>query len=98
MANCHLSVHLAGAAMALTSRMLKNGGVAGTIPLLAQRAASEGPRWTRAVGIIPPTPYKVIVRCGLAWENARLGAQGGRVRCLVFLSSLMSGRLLVWWM
>ena len=25
-------------------------GVAGTIPLLAQRAASEGPRWTRAVG------------------------------------------------
>jgi len=41
-------------------------GVAGTIPVLAQRAASEGPRWTRAVGIIPPTPYKVIARCGLA--------------------------------
>ncbi len=38
----------------------------GTIPVLAQRAASEGPRWTRAVGIIPATPYKVIVRCGLA--------------------------------
>ncbi len=38
------------------SRMLKKGGVAGTIPVLAQRAASEGPRWTRAVGIIPPTP------------------------------------------
>jgi len=33
------------------------GGVAGTIPVLAQRAASEGPRWTRAVGIIPATPY-----------------------------------------
>ena len=32
------------------------GGVAGTIPVLAQRAASEGPRWTRAVGIIPATP------------------------------------------
>ncbi len=41
-------------------------GVAGTIPVLAQRAASEGPRWTRAVGIIPPTPYKVTARCGLA--------------------------------
>jgi hypothetical protein len=38
-------------------RMLKSeDGVAGTIPVLAQRAASEGPRWTRAVGIIPPTP------------------------------------------
>jgi hypothetical protein len=51
-------------------------GVAGTIPLLAQRAASEGPRWTRAVGIIPPTPYKVTTRCGLAWEKARLSAPG----------------------
>jgi hypothetical protein len=50
------------------------GGVAGTIPLLAQRAASEGPRWTRAVGIITPTPYEVIVRCDLAWDKARLGA------------------------
>jgi hypothetical protein len=38
------------------------GEVAGTIPLLAQRAASEGPRWTRAVGIIPATPLKVVVR------------------------------------
>jgi len=47
--------------------MLKKGdGVAGTIPVLAQRAASEGPRWTRAVGIIPPTPYKAAARCGLA--------------------------------
>lgn len=27
-------------------------GVDGTIPFLAQRAASEGRRWTRAVGII----------------------------------------------
>ena len=42
-------------------------GVAWTIPLLAQRAASEGPRWTRAVGIIPP-PYEVIVRYGLAGQ------------------------------
>ncbi len=25
------------------------GGVTGTIPLLAQRAVSEDPRWTRAV-------------------------------------------------
>jgi len=41
------------------SRLREKGdGVAGTIPLLAQRAASEGPRWTRAVGIIPPTPLK----------------------------------------
>jgi hypothetical protein len=58
------------------SRMLKKGGVAGTIPVLAQRAASEGPRWTRAVGIIPATPLKVIVHCGLARGTARLGAPG----------------------
>ena len=32
------------------------------IPVLAQRAASEGPRWTRAVGIIPATPYLVSDR------------------------------------
>jgi hypothetical protein len=51
-------------------------GVAGTIPLLAQRAASESPRWTCAVGIIPSTPYKVTDRCGLAWDKARLGAPG----------------------
>ena len=64
------------------------GGVAGTIPVLAQRAASEGPRWTRAVGIIPPTPYyEVIVRYDLAWDKARPWAkrlsrqtQGGRVK------------------
>ena len=30
--------------------------VGGTIPLLAKRAAAEGPRRARAVGIIPPTP------------------------------------------
>ena len=60
-----------------TSRMLKRGdGVAGTIPVLAQRAASEGPRWTRAVGIIPPTPCKVTARCGRAWDKARLGTPG----------------------
>ncbi len=57
--------------------MLKKGdGVVGTIPVLAQRAASEGPRWTRAVGIIPPTPYRATVRCGLAWDKARLDAPG----------------------
>jgi hypothetical protein len=50
--------------------------MAGTIPLLAQRAASEGPRWTRAVGIIPATPYEVTARCGLVWDKARLGAPG----------------------
>src|SRR3954468_16519716 len=51
----------------VASRLLKKrDGVAGTIPVLAQRAASEGPRWTRAVGIIPPTPYKVTAHCGLA--------------------------------
>ena len=58
------------------SRMLKRGGVAGTIPVLAQRAASEGPRWTRAFGLIPATPYKGIARCGLARGTARLGAPG----------------------
>jgi hypothetical protein len=56
--------------------MLKNGRGSWDDPVLAQRAASEGPRWTRAVGIIPATPLKVIVRCGLAWDKARLGAPG----------------------
>ena len=58
-----------------------------TIPVLAQRAVADSPRWTRAVGIIPATPYNVIVRCGLAWEKPRLWAkrlswqtQGGRVQ------------------
>ena len=31
-------------------------GVAETLPVLAQRAASDGPRWTRAVGSISATP------------------------------------------
>ena len=31
--------------------------VAETIPVLAQLAASEGPRWTRAVGSISATPF-----------------------------------------
>jgi hypothetical protein len=44
--------------------------------MLAQRAASEGPRWTRAVGIIPAAPNEVRDRCGLAWGKARLGAPG----------------------
>ncbi len=30
----------------------------------------------RAVGIIPATPSKGIARCSLAWDKARLGAQG----------------------
>jgi len=50
--------------------------VAGPIPVLAQRAASECPRWTRAVGISPATPYEVMVRRNLAWDEARLGAPG----------------------
>ena len=40
-------------------------GVAGTIPLLAERAQSECARSTRAVGIIPPTPYKVTLAAAL---------------------------------
>ena len=59
-------------------------GVAGTIPVLAQRAASEGPRWTRAVGIIPPTPYKVTAHCGLACgQGASWRAGVGRVVTVV---------------
>ncbi|NOS82698.1 MAG: hypothetical protein HOP32_14060 [Nitrospira sp.] len=34
----------------------KGDGVAGTIPVLAQRAVADSPRWTRAIGIIPATP------------------------------------------
>jgi hypothetical protein len=76
--------------------MLKReDGVAGTIPVLAQRAASEGPRWTRAVGIIPPTPYKVTARCGLVWEkSASRCAWVGRVRSLAILSILRNILLL----
>jgi len=54
--------------------MLKMGVVAGTIPVLAQRAASEGPRWTRAIGIIPATPYgsesllRSCPRNGASWR------------------------------
>jgi hypothetical protein len=71
-------------------RMLKRGDtVAGMTPLLAQRATSEGPRWTRAVGIIPPTPYKVTARCGPVWEkSASRRAWVGRVRSLAILSLL----------
>ena len=32
------------------------------IPVLAQSAASEGPRWPRAVGIIPGTPSDSSLR------------------------------------
>jgi hypothetical protein len=57
--------------------MLKKGpGWLGRSPVLAQRAASEVTRWTRAVGIIPATPYGVKARCGLARGTARLGAPG----------------------
>ena len=41
----------------------------------------------RAVGIIPATPYEVIVHCGHAWDKARprvkslsWQTQGGRVK------------------
>jgi hypothetical protein len=73
-----------------SSRMLKKGiGVAGTIPLLAQRAASEGPRWTRAVGIIPPTPYKVTLVAALSVTD------GGCRDYRVFFKRL-DGVLCVW--
>ena len=53
--------------------MLKKGdGVAGTIPLLAQRAVEDSPRWTRAVGIIPPTPYEGdddLYPCSQPWTG-----------------------------
>jgi len=70
--------------------------VAGTIPVLAQRAVADSPRWTRAVGIIPPTPYyEVIVRCGLACGMARLGAPGlGGWDVWTFWASCGSGILL----
>ncbi len=75
-----------------SNRLLKKGRqVAGTIPVLAQRAASEGPRWTRAVGIIPATPYQAIVCCGLACGTAHFGALGWAGEKLAFLSSLPFG-------
>ena len=66
--------------------MLKKvAGVAETIPVRAQRAASEGPRWTRAVGSISATPFskgslaaalpgtrRVSARQGWAGEKAGL--------------------------
>ena len=51
-------------------------GVDGTIPLLAQRAASEGPRWTRAVGIIPSTPPKGQLAAALPAERRVLARRG----------------------
>ncbi len=41
-------------------------GVVGTIPLLAQRAVLEDPRWTRAVGIIPPPLGERLIAKGLS--------------------------------
>jgi len=41
-------------------------GVAGLIPLLAQRAVSEAPRWTRAVWISPATPKGMVDLSSLA--------------------------------
>src|SRR4029077_464895 len=35
-------------------------GIGGRASVLAQRAASEGPRWTRAVEAHPPVPFVVI--------------------------------------
>ncbi len=56
------------------------------LSVLAQRAASEGPRWTRAVeDQSAPIPREIasklgrislLARCGLAWDKARLGAPG----------------------
>jgi len=71
----------------VSNRMLKTGdGVAGTIPLLAQRAHSridqatleiEVGNWEHARSWDHPThPFKVTARCGLAWDKARLGALG----------------------
>jgi hypothetical protein len=84
--------------------------MAGTIPVLAQRAASEGPRWTRAVGIIPAIPYKsdsslrpCLGRGASLGEEAVLADSGwagevaagvGRVRSPAFLSILRTALLL----
>jgi len=49
--------------------------------VLAQRAVADSPRWTRAVGIIPATPYPLgssLRPClgqGASWR-----ARAGRVR------------------
>jgi len=79
--------------------------------VLAQRAACESPRWTRAVGIIPATPYKMgsSLRPCLG-ESASLGeeavladsgragevsARVGRVRSLACLSILLGSSLVM---
>ncbi len=58
-----------------SDRMLKKAnGAAGTIPLLAQCAVADSPRWTRAVGIIPPTPYEDdedLYPCRQPWTGER---------------------------
>ena len=55
-----------GILVMIISRMLKKGtGVAGTIPVLARSLDH------------PSHPLnRVIVRCGLVWGKARLGAPG----------------------
>ena len=70
----------------------------------SRRARGGRVRMLREVGIIPATPYKVIARCGLAWDKARpwakravladswregeITARVGRLRCQAFLSVL----------
>jgi hypothetical protein len=49
------------------------GGWPGEPPVLAQRAASEGPRWTRAVGGAHP---------GYPWENVHEQAWKDHIRSL----------------
>jgi len=44
--------------------------------VLAQRAVADSPRWTRAVGIIPATPYSVVVYAALPGTRRVLARQG----------------------
>jgi len=61
----------------------------GRASVLAQRAASEGPRWTRAVEAHPPAPFAVIG--GGKRENARSSSVSFSTVVAVLTLTLLSG-------
>jgi len=60
------------------SRMLKRGGVAGTIPVLAQRAASEG--WEGSPGRPPARGTRTIRMCSFDARNRGSARQPLKMR------------------
>ena len=64
-------------------------GTGGRVSVLTQRAASEGPRWTRAVEPHPPVPF--AVSGGGKRENARSSSVSSSIVVAVLALTLLSG-------